>query len=75
VRVATPLLAGANAMPYRRFVRWNVVGGAMWAASIGVLACALGSVTPHLIPDVALVTALLAAAAALAIARGRRVRT
>jgi len=63
VRLATPLLAGASAMPYRRFVRWNVLGAVAWAVSIGVLAYALGSVVRHLVLDVALVTGVLAGAA------------
>jgi membrane protein DedA with SNARE-associated domain len=37
-RMAIPPLAGASAMPYRRFVRWNVLGGVLWAASIATLA-------------------------------------
>ena len=61
VRLAMPLLAGASAMPHRRFVRWNVLGGVAWAVSIGVLAFAVGSVVHHLVAAVALATALLAA--------------
>jgi membrane-associated protein len=77
VRLATPLLAGASAMPYRRFARWNMLGGVAWATSIGALAYALGSVVHHLVLDVALVTAVLAcgavatAAARKAFARSR----
>jgi membrane protein DedA with SNARE-associated domain len=73
-RMATPPLAGAGGMPYRRFVRWNVLGGVLWAASIATLAYELGAVSGHLAADVSIVTALLFGVA-LAVAGARRVRS
>jgi membrane protein DedA with SNARE-associated domain len=72
-RMATPVLAGAGAMPYRRFVRWNVLGGCLWAASIGTLAYALGSVAGHLAADVSIISVVVAGGA-LAVAVGHRLR-
>src|SRR3954469_9391675 len=62
-RMATPILAGAGAMPYRRFVRWNVLGGCLWAVSIGTLAYALGAVVGHLATDVSIVSVVAAGGA------------
>jgi membrane-associated protein len=40
-RSATPLLAGASAMPYRRFVAASLVGSGVWSAAM----CTLGFLT------------------------------
>jgi dolichyl-phosphate-mannose-protein mannosyltransferase len=72
-RMATPPLAGASAMPYARFVRWNALGGVLWAASIGTLAYVLGGVARHLAADVSIVTALLVGVG-VAVAAGLRLR-
>jgi len=42
-RMAAAWLAGADRMPWRRFAVWNAAGGATWAASVGLVAYALGS--------------------------------
>lgn len=42
LRVVTSWLAGAERMPWRRFLLWNALGGIAWAATIGALAYVLG---------------------------------
>jgi membrane protein DedA with SNARE-associated domain len=42
LRVVASWLAGANRMPWRRFLLWNALGGIAWAATIGALAYVVG---------------------------------
>jgi membrane protein DedA with SNARE-associated domain len=42
LRVVTSWLAGADRMPWRRFLFWNALGGITWAATIGALAYVVG---------------------------------
>ena len=42
LRVVTSWLAGAERMPWPRFLLWNALGGIAWAATIGSLAYILG---------------------------------
>ena len=42
LRVVTSWLAGADRMPWRRFLVWNALGGITWAATIGALAYVVG---------------------------------
>jgi membrane-associated protein len=42
MRVVTSWLAGADRMPWRRFLLWNALGGIAWATTVGLLAYALG---------------------------------
>src|SRR5439155_10840512 len=42
LRVVASWLAGAERMPWRRFVLWNALGGIGWATTIGALAYVLG---------------------------------
>ena len=42
LRVVAAWLAGANRMPWRRFVVWNALGGVGWASSVGGAAYLLG---------------------------------
>jgi membrane-associated protein len=42
MRVVTSWLAGADRMPWRRFLLWNALGGIAWAATVGTLAYLLG---------------------------------
>jgi membrane protein DedA with SNARE-associated domain len=42
MRVVTSWLAGADRMPWRRFLLWNALGGIAWATTVGTLACLLG---------------------------------
>jgi membrane-associated protein len=49
VRTFTPITAGVSSMEYRTFVRWNVIGGTIWAFGVTLLGYWLGQV--HLIAD------------------------
>lgn len=42
LRVVTAWLAGANRMPWRRFLLWNALGGIAWAITVGALGYLLG---------------------------------
>ena len=44
LRIVAAWLAGANRMPWGRFVIWNTLGGAGWAVSIGLAAYLLGGI-------------------------------
>ena len=44
VRTFTPILAGVSAMEYRTFVRWNIIGGTIWAFGVTLLGYYLGQV-------------------------------
>jgi undecaprenyl-diphosphatase len=43
VRVVGAVLAGASAMPWRRFLVFNALGGLSWAASVAGIAALLGA--------------------------------
>mgnify|MGYP000507025488 CR=1 len=42
LRITAAWLAGANRMPWPRFLLWNALGGVAWATSVGVAAYFLG---------------------------------
>lgn len=42
VRTFTPMVAGVSEMPYRRFVTFNLMGGAAWTTGLTVLGYFLG---------------------------------
>lgn len=44
VRTFAPVVAGAGAMPYRSFVRYNVLGALLWTASVTTAGHYLGQV-------------------------------
>jgi len=44
VRTFTPVTAGGSGMEYRTFVRWNVIGGTVWAFGVTFLGYFLGQV-------------------------------
>jgi membrane-associated protein len=44
VRTFTPILAGVSNMEYRTFVRWNIIGGTIWAFGVTLLGYYLGQV-------------------------------
>ena len=44
VRTFTPIIAGVSEMEYRTFVRWNVIGGTIWAWGVTLLGYFLGQV-------------------------------
>ena len=43
LRAFVPGLAGMGHMPYRKFVGWNVLGGALWASAFVILGYLAGS--------------------------------
>ena len=47
VRVVVALLAGVNGLPWRVFAVWNVLGAALWATTVGVLAFYVGPAIEH----------------------------
>jgi membrane-associated protein len=49
VRTFVPVTAGVSSMEYSTFVRWNVIGGTVWAFGVTLLGYFLGQV--HLIAD------------------------
>ena len=44
VRTFAPIIAGVSNMDYRTFVRWNVIGGTIWAFGVTLLGYFLGQV-------------------------------
>jgi membrane-associated protein len=44
VRTFTPIVAGVSKMEYRLFVRWNIIGGTIWAFGVTLLGYFLGQV-------------------------------
>ncbi len=47
VRVVVALLAGVNRLPWRVFAVWNVLGAALWATTVGLLAYYVGQAIEH----------------------------
>jgi membrane-associated protein len=48
VRTFAPILAGVGEMPYRTFVRYNIVGGFIWAVGVTTAGYVLGSTIPSI---------------------------
>jgi membrane-associated protein len=44
VRTFAPIVAGVSGMDYGKFVRWNVIGGTIWAFGVTLLGYFLGQV-------------------------------
>ena len=59
IRAFAPIVAGVGLMRYKRFVAFNLVGGALWAIAIPILGFYLGSAIPdvdkYLLPIVGLI--------------------
>lgn len=59
IRTFVPILAGVGKMNYRLFVTYNLIGGALWSASLTLLGYFLGRVIPnvdrYLVPIVLLI--------------------
>jgi membrane-associated protein len=62
VRTFAPILAGVGEMPYRTFIRFNVVGGFLWAVGVTTAGYVLGSTIPsidrYLLPIIAVIVLL-----------------
>jgi membrane protein DedA with SNARE-associated domain len=65
LRVVTSWLAGADRMPWRRFLLWNALGGIAWASTIGTLAYVLGRSSSGSIGAIGFIAVGLAALAYL----------
>ncbi|MFA5745173.1 MAG: VTT domain-containing protein [Candidatus Paceibacterota bacterium] len=46
VRTIAPILAGVGTMSYKKFLRYNILGGCLWGAGMVSLGYFLGSVIP-----------------------------
>jgi membrane-associated protein len=59
VRTFAPIVAGVGEMPYRKFLAYNVVGGALWGIGLTTAGYFFGSIIPdpdrYLLPVVALI--------------------
>lgn len=76
VRTFTPIVAGVARMRYRRFVSYNIVGGATWVIGLTVGGFLFGSVVPdvdrYLLPVIALIIVLSALPTAIHLWRESR---
>lgn len=48
IRTFIPILAGVGKMNYRTFITYNIIGGALWGASITLLGYFLGEKIPNI---------------------------
>lgn len=69
VRITAAWMAGINHMPRGRFFVYNAAGGIAWAATVGLVAYALGETAAHVITRVGTVGAI-AIGAVLVVAGG-----
>jgi len=62
VRTFVPVMAGIVRMPYRKFVGWNIAGGALWGGGVTTAGYILGETVPsidrYLLPIIAVIVAL-----------------
>ena len=74
-RYMTPLTAGAAAMPWRRFLAFNVAGAIAWCTSLALVAALLGPAAAAMISGFGLLMTVggLMAAGVRALARRRSV--
>jgi membrane-associated protein len=75
VRTFTPITAGVSNMEYRTFVRWNVIGGTIWAFGVTLLGYWLGQVdliADHIELAIAVVVAVSLTPMAFEILKHRR---
>lgn len=48
VRTFTPILAGVGTMHYKTFLKFNVIGGALWTIGVSLLGYFLGNLIPNI---------------------------
>lgn len=73
VRTFAPIVAGIGQMHYRRFLAFNVVGAALWAAGVPTLGFLLGQAIPdidrYLLPIIVVIILLSVAPTAIHVLR------
>jgi membrane-associated protein len=77
VRTFTPIVAGVSKMEYKSFVRWNVIGGTIWAFGVTLLGYFLGQVDvieQNLEATIMLVVGVSVAPIALELLKARKER-
>ena len=77
VRTFVPITAGVSSMEYRTFVRWNVIGGTLWAFGVTLLGYFLGQVSliaDHIELAIVAVVAISLSPAAVELVKHRRRR-
>ncbi len=78
VRTFAPIVAGVGEMPYRTFVRFNVVGGLIWAVGVTSLGATLGKaigpdkIDKYLLPIIFVIVLLSVVPAIIEVRRHRR---
>lgn len=78
VRTFAPIVAGVGTMPYRTFLRYNVVGGFVWAVGVTQLGYWMGdrigaaNIDKYLLPIVAAIIVLSLIPPAVEVYRHRR---
>lgn len=70
LRAVTPALAGASAMPYRRFLVFNVAGGLAWGSAVTLLGYFAGSSYHQVAQSLGRTSAALLAAVAVGLLVG-----
>jgi membrane-associated protein len=76
IRTFAPIVAGIGKMNYRTFIIFNVVGGALWSASVPLAGYYLGRVIPgidkYLLPIIIVIVVISAIPAMLNFLRSRK---
>lgn len=76
VRTFAPIVAGVGRMEYRTFVRFNVLGGLLWAVGVTMLGYVLGDTVPdidkYLLPVIVVIVALSVLPVVLELRKARR---
>jgi membrane-associated protein len=78
VRTFAPIVAGIGKMEYRTFVRFNVVGGLLWAVGVTTVGYVLGDTVPdidkYLLPIIALIALASVTPVLFELRKARRAR-
>ena len=74
LRALVPGLAGMSGVPYRRFLAFNVAGGALWATTFVLLGYGAGDSWRHVASDASTAGAVIVGALAVAVVGGALVR-
>ena len=78
IRTFAPIVAGVGAMPYARFLAFNVIGGGLWALGLTTAGYFFGSLIPdpdrYLLPVIALIILISIAPTVLHVLRDEESR-